>query len=150
MILDENLEFADALDISADIGTALVGDVVDLGATPQDLGNGQAMYLVIQVDTTFTTGSTAAVQFTLASDATASIATNGDASEHLLTDAFDTGTLVEGITLVLPMPTGAGVPYERYLGVLATTSGASTTAGKVNAFLTFDPSHWKAYADASN
>lgn len=150
MILDENLEFADAEDISASTGTALVGDVIDLGATPQDYGNGTPMYLVIQVTTTFTTGSTSEVQFTLASDAGASIATDGSASKHLLTGAFDTGTLVEGFTLVLPMPTGAGVAYERYLGLLATTTTAATTAGSINAFLTLDPSHWKAYADASN
>lgn len=150
MILDENLEFADALDVSATTGTALAGDVIDLGTTPQDYGNGQAMYLVIQVTTSFATGSTAAAQFTLASDASATIATNGTASEHLITDAYDTGVLVAGFQQTFPLPLGDGIAYERYLGLLVTTSGATTTAGSINAFLTFDPSYWKAYADSAN
>ena len=55
MIMDELLEFADATALStAGTGLAAVGDVIDLGATPQDLGNGQPLYLVIQVDTAIT------------------------------------------------------------------------------------------------
>jgi len=36
MIMDELLEFADAESVAASAGTALIGDVIDLGATPQD------------------------------------------------------------------------------------------------------------------
>lgn len=44
MIMDELLEFADATALStAGTGLAAVGDVIDLGATPQDLGNGRHM-----------------------------------------------------------------------------------------------------------
>lgn len=150
MILDELLEFADATAVATATGTALLGDVIDLGATPQDFGNGKPMYLVIQVTTAFTTGSTSDVTFTLASDAAAAIATNGTASEHLITDAYDTGVLVAGFQQTFPMPLGDGIAYERYLGVLTTVGNAALTAGAVNAFLTFDPSHWKSYADATN
>ena len=62
MIMDELLEFADATALStAGTGLAAVGDVIDLGATPQDLGNGRGMYLVIQVDTAVTSAGAATV-----------------------------------------------------------------------------------------
>ena len=150
MILDELLEFADALDVSASTGTAAVGDVIDLGATPQDFGNGRPMYLVIQVTTAFATATTAAVQFVLASDSSATLAADGTESEHLLTDAYDTGVLVQGFQQTFPLPVGDGIAYERYLGLEVITSGATTTAGSINAFLTFDPSYWKSYPDATN
>ena len=150
MILDELLEFADATAVATGTGTALLGDVIDLGAVPQDFGHGRAMYLVIQVSTTFTTGTTASVTFTLASDAAAAIATTGAASEHLITDAYDTGVLVAGFQQTFPLPVGDGIAYERYLGVLTTVGNAALTAGAVNVFLTYNPSFWKSYADASN
>ena len=46
-----------------------------------------------------------------------------------------------------------GPPYERYIGILAVTATTTTTAGTVNAGLTFDPSSSstnKAFADATN
>jgi hypothetical protein len=152
MILDELLEFADAsTDIQASTGTTLIGDVIDLGATPQDFGHGQPMYLVIQIDTDIDSAADGAtVQFTLASDAAAAIATDGSASEHLLTDTFAEATLVAGFQQTFPLPVGDGIPYERYLGVLATIGGEAVTAGAVNAFLTFDPSYWKSYPDGQN
>ena len=150
MILDELLECADDLDVSASAGTALAGDVIDLGSTPQDFGHGQPMYLVIQVTTAFATATTADITFILASDASATIATDGSATEHLLTDAYDTGVLVQGFQQTFPMPVGDGLAYERYLGLLVVTGNATTTAGSINAFLTFDPSYWKSYPDAVN
>jgi len=40
-----------------------------------------------------------------------------------------------------------GPPYERYLGILRTIGTTTVTAGKINAFLTADPTDWKAYAN---
>lgn len=159
MILDELLEFADATSVAAAAGTALIGDVIDLGAVPQDLGNGEPMYLIIQTDTEIITGGTAGtVKFQLASDAQAAIAVDGSATVHI-----DTGTFVTdddaansdqlnagGIIFMGALPTGASRPYERYLGILAVTATTTTTAGAINAFLTKDPSYWKSYADAVN
>lgn len=153
MILDELLEFADALDVSAAAGTALAGDVIDLGATPHDLGAGQPMHLVIQVTTAFASGGSATVQFILASDDAAAIATDGSATEHFLSDTFAIADLVQGaVPVVAPLPTGIGTltEYERYLGVLVVTGAATTTAGSINAFLTKDVARWKSYADAVN
>jgi len=154
MILDERSEFADAVSVAATAGTALIGDVIDLGAGSRDLGNGQPLYLVIQTDTEIITGGAAGtIKFQLASDAAAAIATDGSASVH-----FDTGTLVTddaaandarlnagGLIAVVALPQGA--LYERYLGILCVTATTTTTAGKINAFLTPDVSAWRAYAD---
>lgn len=149
MILDERNEFADATALStAATGRALVGDVIDLGATSQDIGTGEDLYVVIQVDTAVTSGGSATVSFELASDAQAAIATDGTATVHFATAAIAKATLVAGyLVAAIKLPAG---DYERYLGILQNVGTAALTAGKVNAFLTHDISKWKAYADASN
>jgi len=158
MILDKLNQFASNVSVAASAGTAQVGDVMDLGLTPQDLGNGKPMYLVIVGGDTaiITGGSAGTIQFELASDAQPAIATNGTASTHLQTGAFATDdaalTAINVGTNVFmgALPTGAGVAYERYLGVLVKTGTTTTTAGTITAFLTFDPSAWKAYADGAS
>lgn len=148
MIMDQSLEFCDALDISASTGTALVGDVIDLDQAGS-LG-AEMLHLVIQVTASFTTGTTAAVQFILASDAQPAIAADGTETRHALTDAYDTGELTAGKVIIIAMPRGNLPAYERYLGVEAITSGAATTAGSINAFLTRDVSAWQSLPDAVN
>lgn len=159
MIMDELIEFADATSVAASAGTALIGDVIDLGATPQDFGAGEQMYLVIVPSTEIITGGSAGtLTFKLASDAAAAIATDGSASEHIVTtayvtdgtDANDAQLKVGGTIYMGALPTGSAVPYERYLGILAVTATTTTTAGAINAFLTSDVSRWKAYADGSS
>jgi len=117
------------------------------------------MYLCITVDTEIiTAGSAGTIQFQLASDAQAAIAVDGSASIHLVTeefvtddDAANSDQLNAGGTIFMgAMPVGNAVPYERYLGVIAVIGTTEVTAGAINAFLTTDPSHWKAYADGTN
>lgn len=157
MILDERLEFADAVSVAAAAGTALIGDVIDLQGsslnTTIDQGNGEAMYLVITTATEIITGGAAGtIKFQLASDAQAAIATDGSATVH-----FDTGTLVTddagandnrlnagGVIAIVALPWGT---YERYLGILCVTATTTTTAGAINAFLTHDPAKWTAFSD---
>ena len=157
MILDELLEFADATSVAAGAGTALIGDVIDLGATPQDLGVGRQMFLVIQTDTSIITGGAAGtIKFQLASDAQAAIATNGSATVHIdtgtfVTDGDDANGLDAGAYIFVgALPSGAARAYERYLGILATIATTTVTAGAINAFLTYDLKYWKAYADGNN
>lgn len=153
MILDEKLEFADATSVAASAGTALIGDVIDLGSTSNYPGTGEPLYLVIQTDTEIiTAGSAGTIQFFLASDAQAAIATDGSATVHLssaslVTDdaAANSAALNAGGTILMAaLPLGT---YERYLGVLCTTGTTTTTAGKINAFLTKDVARWIATAD---
>ena len=149
MILDERNEFADATALgTSGTGRQLVGDVIDLGGVSQDIGNGEPLYLVVQVDTAVTSDGSATVSFELASDAQAAIATNGTATVHVVTPAIAKTALTAGVivaALALPMGT-----YERYLGIIANVGAAAVTAGKINAFLTKDVAKWVATADAVN
>lgn len=153
MILDELLEFADDVSVAAAAGTALIGDVIDLGATSRDIGNGETIYLVIQTgsEEIITGGSAGTLEFQLASDSTANLATSP--TVHFSTGALVTDDAalndakfnVGGLIAVVALPYGT---YERYLGILAVTATTTTTAGKINAFLTKDVAKWAAYADA--
>ena len=145
MILDERNEFCDATALNTGAaGTYLVGDQIDLGVV-RDIGNGEPLYLVITVDTLPTSGGAATAQFTLASDDSASIATNSTASTHFQTKSFAISEMAAGKVLAaVPLPM-EGVAYERYLGILQTTGTAAFTGGKINAFLTHDVAKWKAY-----
>jgi hypothetical protein len=155
MIMDERTEFADNVSVAATAGTALIGDVVDLGSTSSDVGLGQDVFCVIKTGATeiITGGTAGTIRFQLVSDAQAAIATDGTATVH-----FDTGTIVTddaaansallnaGATIaqfVLPQGT-----YERYLGILCITATTTTTAGTIDAFLTEDGSKWYALPDA--
>jgi hypothetical protein len=144
MILDERLEFADAAAIALNVGNAIAPntDVIDLGATPtlRDLGAGEPMYLVLQVDTAFV-GATATIQFQLASDSTANLATSK--TIHLDTGAIAVATWAAGYTKVYALP--KEVTYERYLGLWMTVATANVTAGKLNAFLVHDVARYTAY-----
>lgn len=151
MILDERNEFADATALNTGaVASYLVGDVIDLGPSPttSDIGQSDSLYLVIQVDTTATSGGAATAQFHLVSDAQAALAVDGSATYHYSSPVFALGTLVAGFTAVrVELPIGE---YERYLGILQTTAGVAFTAGKINAFLTNDAAKWRPYADAVN
>lgn len=149
MILDERNEFCDATALNTGAaGSYLVGDVIDLGATSSDIGNGEPMYLVIQVDTAAASAGAATGQFHLCSDAQAAIAVDGSATYHFSTSAIPVASLVAGYRVaVVALPHGT---YERYLGVVQTTGTAAFTAGNISAFLTHDVAKWKAYADATN
>lgn len=156
MLIDKFAEFADAASVAASAGTALIGSQIDLGVA-RDIGNGRPVYLVITVDTEIITGGSAGtIQFVLASDSTAAIATDGSATEHLYTPIFTTDDaaanspqLNAGEILFYGAIPGEGAVYERFLGILCVTASNDVTAGKVNAFLTFDPpNNRKTYADA--
>lgn len=142
MILDERSEFCDATSAVLAIGNAIIGDVMDLGATPvlRDIGNGYDLYLVIQVDTTFV-GATSTTSFDLVSDSAAALTTSK--TTHVSTGAIPVASLVAGFTKIIPLPVEA--TYERYLGIWETVATANVTAGKINAFLTTTPTKWTAY-----
>ena len=133
MILDERNEFCDATALTAAAaGTALEGDVIDTGGDGAE-GNSDDLYLVIQITTAVVGPDT--VQFKLASDAAAAIATDGTATVHFETPAIAVASLVAGYQVcAVKLPSGT---YERYLGILRTTVGAGAlSAGAINAFLT--------------
>ncbi len=155
MLLDEYTEFCDATSVIGGAGTALLGDVIDLGAVSRDIGNGEPLYFVVNVSTEIVTaGSAGTIQFFLASDAQAAIATNGSATIHassasIVTDGTDAnGALSKAGTYPMYVALPQGTTYERYLGVLCTIGTTSVTAGAINAFLTTNPTGNPAYPDA--
>lgn len=156
MFLDKRAEFADAASVAQATGTYNLPNQIDL-LTARDIGNGRPLYLAITVDTEIITGGSAGtIHFLLVSDATASIATDGSASLHFrsqafVTDGTDATEMRAGKTVVMfALPLEALEPYERFLGVQYVVTTTTITAGAVNAFLTPDPSAWKALPDASN
>lgn len=158
MILDSKLQFCDATSVALTAGATIqnIGDVLDLG-TARDIGNGQPLYLVINVDTEIITGGAAGtMQFALVSDGTDTIATDGSQSFHYLSETFITdGTdandarFKQGQYPVVVALPAEGVPYERYLALQVYCLTTNTTAGKINAFLTHDVARWKAYDSPS-
>jgi hypothetical protein len=161
-ILDTLGEFADDVDVSASAGTAAIGDVIDLGAAGEDIGNGQPLYLVIRTGATeiITGGSAGTLQFQLASNSAATLAADGTDTVHLMTEQFITDDSAAnsdefnagGLIYMGAIPAGTSGNYERYLGILAVTVTTTTTAGTINAFLTLDPqmAAGKTYPDAIN
>jgi hypothetical protein len=146
MILDKRLEFSDGGDISAVASTVLSDNVIDLQEA-RDIGNGQPLYLVIQIDTAVV-GTSSTINFRLRSDSSAAIHAT-TSSAHYETGAIAEAVLVIGYTVVIPLPI-EGTVYERYLGLQAVIGAATTSAGTYSAFLTLDPYGWKAYPDAVN
>lgn len=156
-IMDSTLEFADAVSVAAVASTILVGNQIPL-TVARDVGNGRPIYLVITVDTEIITGGSAGtINFQLASDAQAAIATDGTATVH-----WDSGPIVTddsaansdlcnagAVVACLALPL-EGKPYEAFLGILAVITTTTTTAGKINAWLTLDPPVWKSYANSAN
>lgn len=160
MIMDERLEFADAVSVAAVAGTALIGDVIDLGANHRDIGAGQPIYLVITTDTEIITGGAAGtIKFQLVSDAQAAIAVDGSATVHLDTGTFVTddaavndAQLNAGGIIFMGVLPNEGKVYEEFLGLLAIIATTTVTAGKINAFLTLDPGTFgkKSYPEGAN
>ena len=148
MIFDNFAEFCDATALNTGgAGSYVLGDQYDNG-TGDNINDVEGLYLVIQVDTAATSGGSATGQFHLVSDSTAALATDGSSTYHFSTAAIPVATLVAGYYVCrVALPKGS---YERFLGILQTTAVAAFTAGKINAFLTFNPPTFRAFANATN
>jgi hypothetical protein len=148
MILDERLEFCDATALNTGgAASYLIGDVVDISATSGDIGVGQPLYFVVQVDTTATSGGSATGTFSLCTDGALSSTDLAGANVLVSSKAWTVATMTAGTVLLAVQVPAQGTTFERYLQVQQTTGTAAFTAGKINAFLTTDPSFWRAYAD---
>ena len=148
--IDALNEIADAVALGAATGRRVVGSQIDLGTTVRNIGVGKPVWVVIRVDTAFTSGGATDVTFELVSDSTAALATDGSSSIHYASAAIPKATLVAGYQIVIQLPQGSPA-YERYLGLVANVATTALDTGKVDCFLTYDqPEAWKSYADASN
>lgn len=155
MILDKRGEFCDGVALNTGAaGVYLLGNQIDLGVA-RDIGNGESVYFVVQAVTGIEVGATTGtVKFSLVSDDSAAIATDGSATVHVESPDFVTSTTTDTTTLKagtilfaveLPLE---GNAYERFLGVLQTTGTTAISAGAIDAYLTKDVQKWKAYNNA--
>ena len=156
MIHDERTEFCDSTALNTGgAGTYVLGDSIDLGVQARDIGAGQPLYLVVQVDVGINAAGAGTVALQLVSADNGALTTNPVV--HAQSEAFVTSTtsgnagnaLQPGrrlVALALPME---GTDYKRYLGIRQVTAAQAITAGAISAFLTPDVSRWKAY-DAPN
>lgn len=150
MILDSRAEFCDdtALNTGA-AGSYLIGNVYNLEDIGLDQGAGalQPFLMIITGSVAVdSAGDGTKVQYHLCSDAQAAIAVDGSATYHFSTGAIAQASMAVGKVLAcvrLPMGT-----YEQYIGIVQTTSVEAVTAGKVNAFLTMNPTKWYALPDS--
>ena len=156
MIMDERVEFADAVSVGTPNNTTVnIGDDINIGSA-KDLGQGQTVYCVIQVTTLVGSAGAATVSFQVASDAATTVSVDGTQTIHGVTGVYAVADLTAGWTFVMPLSMGDGdaattTGYETILGFQCNeTAGQALTAGNVNAFLTLDPHGWTAYPDAVN
>lgn len=150
MILDSRNEFADAVAVNTGAaGTYLVGSQIDLGAA-NNVGAISDLHLVIQVQTAVTAGANGTLEFVLASDSTAAIATDGSATVHFTTGTIPSAAGIAAGTVLACVAVPQGFTYERYLGILQKTGTAAATAGSIDAFLTDDPARWVSYDSPSH
>jgi hypothetical protein len=123
-------------------GEVKIGTAFPIG-TARDIGNGHPIYLVIQVDTAFV-GVGGSVNFKVKSSSAADLGTTP--TTHFETGATAVTALTAGKRWVFELP--LGVDYQNYVGITATSTGANTTAGKIDAYITPDKTGWKAVREA--
>lgn len=132
MLLDALLQFSDSQALTA---TALSTNVIDTGSVDRNLGQGEAMGVVINVEVSAdqTTGD----EDYMFDVETASDAGLTTARKLLGRRIFESGTpaapledadlLVAGFRFVIPLPPGALGESERYIGLRYTLAGTTPT-----------------------
>lgn len=136
MILDDTVEFADAVAANGTDASAIVGDYHDLthgSGTPatQDIAAGERQFIVFQVTTAYSGGTSIELQFR---SSTATALTGGTTTNHVTTGAIAVASMPAGTMRAYALPLGT---YQRYIGVWKVTVGA-VAAGAINAFIAKD------------
>ena len=145
MFIDSSLEFCDGVTLSGSTITEKKGNHIDLNATSDltehDLGSGEPLYLVLNVTTAFSGGTS--VKIDLRSGALTSLTTTFDI--HWTTGTISSGSYgdLTGRTIIA-LPKNV-FKYDRYLGIFVTTAGA-VTGGVADVFLTKDVANWTSTA----
>lgn len=144
MITDKLATFADGVALNTG-GAAdyVIGDVIDLGANYQ-LWDTDELYFVAKVTTAATSGGSATLVLSLATDDNSSLSSP---TKVFSTPAIAVATLVANYVLC-KVEVPKGVAWERYIGIVQTTGTAAFTAGAIDVFLTSVPSNYRAFADA--
>jgi hypothetical protein len=142
MYIDTELELADSQAVTASAASTNIIDFTH--GAPADVGVGDHLYLVVQVDTAATAGGAATVTFALQTDDNSSFSS----ATALWTSAtIAKATLVAGYKVVsMAIPEGV----EQYLRLYYTVATGPLTAGAFSAFLTkTPPQSWVSMPDAT-
>lgn len=132
MLLDKELLFDDGVTMVAG-STGAVATHVSVTAldllqpAPRQIGDGEPIRAFINIDTTFTSGGSATVNFQLVNSAT--LSTLGTPTVIASTGAIAVASLVAGYRAVWTLPR-SGI-LLRYIGVLRIIAVDTITAGKV-------------------
>lgn len=141
MILDKTNEFSVDQVITA---TAISTNVIDLnphGTNDDiDIGAGEPVWLVVQMDETATAAGAATVTVSLESSAASGLTSS---RVHFSTIALALADMTAGAEVArVRLPGG---DYLRYLGVRYTVATGPLTAGKFSAFIVKDAQSRKTY-----
>lgn len=148
VMLDKLAEFCDAVSLPGGTTTNTLGNQIESAQATNFLGDGEPVYLVVSVATTATSGGSATAVFTLVTDDAVDLASGTTlATSQTWAVANMVATSVRGTILwciALPPATS----YLKYLGIRQTTGTAAFTGGAIDAYLTKDPTIYRAYANA--
>ena len=146
--LDARAEFSDAQAVTTTAISTNVMDRKGAGLSPNatdNIGAPATMYLVVRTNAAATdSGSDATLTVTLESAADAGLTSGPVVHYSTGAMAFATFSPANTTLAVIPLPAAA---YKEFLGVRYTVGDGPLTAGTFDAFLTLDPSIWRAYAD---
>jgi hypothetical protein len=140
MILDNELMFSSSQAITAAAGST---NTIDLSAV-RDIGTGEELYLMINVEVAFTDGS---------SDSTLSVALEGDSTTTFTPDATETlltipALAAAGNTYYVRLSPGSGPLQYRYIRLLYTPNNGNLTTGTLSAGIVHGIQKATLYADA--
>jgi len=124
MITDDLLRISKDQAVTA---TAVSTDKIDLGAGVRDIGEGESLYMVFTVTTSFATLTSLNLAVVVDNDAALGSPTVLASKDVTLAS----GGLAAGQRHVLKIPEVIGSLGERYLGAVYTVTGANATTGKI-------------------
>jgi len=136
MYLDlQNILIPSTQDLTQDAATYESTNVIDLGATPRPIGNGETVKVWGQILTTFdSAGDGVTVNFQLVDSSAATL--DADLTVHDQTGALAQATLVQGYQFILYAKLGAIA--QRYLGINVVIGVEASTAGSAIAGIVLD------------
>lgn len=138
MILDKQLEFADAQAVTA---AAASTNLIDFG-TVRDMGVGESLYVVVTVDVAMTDAG---------SDSTVTVALEGDSSTTVTPDYTRNLFTIPAVSAAGTVRIARLGPDDlnlRYAQLRFTPNNGNLTTGSFSAYLTTNIDKWTAYADA--
>ena len=134
--VDKLLLLSENQDLSQSQAAYSSSNIIDLEADGREIGKGKPVAVVINVDEAFASAGAATVKFSVVVNDDEDLTTTPTVLVE--TPAIGYAELTLGKEIVLPIPVGRMPTDARYLGVVYTIGGATTTAGTCTARLAFD------------